>query len=245
VRVRIAVVSDVHGNRQAFEAVLDAIAESDCEELWCLGDLVGYGADPDACVALAQDHCSVCLAGNHDLGVTGAIPLEQFSRGAAIAAHWTRDTITAETLDFLTSLEPQNLGQVVALYHASPRDPIWEYVLSPLQAELCLDVQAKPVSLIGHSHVALYFSRVPGAGATGETQDDGQLLDLNEGEWLVNPGSVGQPRDGDPRAAWLELDVGRWTARYHRTEYDIAGAAAAIRGAKLPESLAERLQYGQ
>jgi predicted phosphodiesterase len=245
VRVKIAVVSDVHGNRHAFEAVLDAIAESDCEEIWCLGDLVGYGADPDDCVALAHKHCSVCLAGNHDLGVTGAIPLEQFSRGAAIAAHWTRDTIMPETLEFLKTLQPQNLDQAVALYHASPRDPIWEYVLSPLQAELCLDVQAKPVSLIGHSHVALYFSRVPGAAASGETQDDGQQLDLTEGEWLVNPGSVGQPRDGDPRAAWLELDSELWTAQYHRTEYDIAGAAAAIRAAKLPESLAERLQYGQ
>ena len=188
VPVKIAVVSDVHGNRHAFEAVLDAIAESDCEELWCLGDLVGYGADPDACVALAHEHCSVCLAGNHDLGVTGAIPLEQFSRGAAIAAHWTRDTITAETLDYLTSLEPQNLDQAVALYHASPRDPIWEYVLSPLQAELCLDVQAKPVSLIGHSHVALYFSRVPGAAATGETQDDGAAARSQRGRMARQPG---------------------------------------------------------
>jgi predicted phosphodiesterase len=243
--VRIAVVSDVHGNRHAFDAVLDAIAESACEEMWCLGDLVGYGADPDACVALAREHCSVCLAGNHDLGVTGAIPLAQFSRGAAIAAHWTRDTIAPETLAYLQTLEPQNLDQTVALYHASPRDPVWEYVLSPLQAELCLDVQATPISLIGHSHVALYFSRAPGAAATGETRDDGEQLDLSEGDWLVNPGSVGQPRDGDPRAAWLELDTGEWTALYRRTDYDIAGAAAAIRAAKLPESLAERLQYGQ
>jgi len=243
--VRIAVVSDVHGNRHAFDAVLDAIVETACEEMWCLGDLVGYGADPDACVALAREHCSVCLAGNHDLGVTGAIPLQQFSRGAAIAAHWTRDTISPETLAYLETLQPQNLDQTVALYHASPRDPVWEYVLSPLQAELCLDVQAKPISLIGHSHVALYFSRVPGAAASGETRDDGEQLDLSQGDWLVNPGSVGQPRDGDPRAAWLELDTGEWTARYHRTDYDIAGAAAAIRAAKLPESLAERLQYGQ
>jgi predicted phosphodiesterase len=243
--VRIAVVSDIHGNRQAFEAVLDAIADSPCEEVWCLGDLVGYGADPDACVALAQQHCSVCLAGNHDLGVRGTIPLEQFSRGAAIAAHWTQETIAAETLAFLQSLDVQRLDQAVALYHASPRDPVWEYVLSPLQAELCMDVQAKPVALIGHSHVALYFSRWPGATATGETQDDGERLELERGEWLVNPGSVGQPRDGDPRAAWLELDTEQWTARYRRTDYDIAGAAAAIRAAKLPESLAERLQYGQ
>jgi diadenosine tetraphosphatase ApaH/serine/threonine PP2A family protein phosphatase len=245
VPVKIAVVSDIHGNRHAFEAVLDAIADSACEDVWCLGDLVGYGADPDACCALAREHCSICLAGNHDLGVRGTIPLEQFSRGAAIAAHWTQETIAPETLAFLQSLDVQHLDQIVALYHASPRDPVWEYVLSPLQAELCMDVQAKPVALIGHSHVALYFSRWPGASATGETRTDGERLELERGEWLVNPGSVGQPRDGDPRAAWLELDTAEWTVQYHRTDYDIAGAAAAIRAAKLPESLAERLQYGQ
>jgi diadenosine tetraphosphatase ApaH/serine/threonine PP2A family protein phosphatase len=245
VTVRIAVVSDIHGNRQAFEAVLDAIAASGCTEVWCLGDLVGYGADPDACVALAQEHCSICLAGNHDLGVRGTIPLEQFSRGAAIAAHWTRETISAETLAYLESLEPQRIDEPIALYHASPRDPVWEYVLSPLQAELCMDVQAKPVSLIGHSHVALYFSRVPGATASGETQEDGEEVLLAHGEFLINPGSVGQPRDGDRRAAWLELDTDEWRARFRRTSYDIGGAAAAIRAAKLPESLAERLQYGQ
>jgi diadenosine tetraphosphatase ApaH/serine/threonine PP2A family protein phosphatase len=122
---------------------------------------------------------------------------------------------------------------------------VWEYVLSPLQAELCLDVQARRVALIGHSHVALSFSRVPGSPATGQTRADGEELDLEEGEWLVNPGSVGQPRDGDPRAAWMELDLDGWRAVYRRTEYDIDGAAAAIRAARLPDSLAERLFYGQ
>ena len=243
--VPIAVVSDIHGNRHAFEAVLDAIARSPCEEIWCLGDLVGYGAEPDACVTLTRAHAALCLAGNHDLGVRGTIPLEQFSRGAALAATWTRENITPETLEYLRSLEPQDLEQPVALYHASPRDPVWEYVLSPLQAELCLDVQAQRVSLIGHSHVALSFSRLPGAAATGETRGDDEVLDLAIGEWLINPGSVGQPRDGDPRAAWLELDLERSTAGYRRVEYDIAGAAGAIRAARLPDSLAERLQYGQ
>jgi diadenosine tetraphosphatase ApaH/serine/threonine PP2A family protein phosphatase len=241
----IAVVSDIHGNRQAFETVLEAIADAAIAEVWCLGDLVGYGADPDACVELARSTTSVCLAGNHDLGVSGAIPLEQFSRGAALAATWTQQTITAETLAFLQSLAPQDVDGPVALYHASPRDPIWEYVLSPLQAELCLDVQARPVSLIGHSHVALSFSRRPGEPATGETRGDGDTLTLTDAEWLINPGSVGQPRDGDPRASWLELDLEAEIATYHRVDYDIAGAMAAIRAARLPESLAERLQYGQ
>ena len=243
--MRVAVISDIHGNRHAFEAVLESIAASACEAVWCLGDLVGYGADPDACVDLARAHTAICLAGNHDLGVRGTIPLEQFSRGAALAATWTQETISPETLAYLQALEPQDTDQAVALYHASPRDPVWEYVLSPLQAELCLDVQAQRVALIGHSHVALFFSRSPGASATGETRGDDESLDLSSGEWLVNPGSVGQPRDGDPRAAWLELDLDGWTATYHRVDYDIAGAAGAIRAARLPDSLAERLQYGQ
>ncbi len=243
--MRIAIISDIHGNKQAFEAVLDAIEESDCQEMWCLGDLVGYGAEPDACVELARRHAALCLAGNHDLGVRGDLPLEQFSRGAALAARWTQETITPDTLAFLEALVPVNLDEKVGLYHASPRDPIWEYVLSALQADLCLDVQDQRVCLIGHSHVALSFSRFPGEGATGQTRSADEELDLTEGEWLVNPGSVGQPRDGDPRAAWLELDLDGWTAIYRRVEYDIEGAAAAIRAAHLPDSLAERLAYGQ
>ena len=243
--MRVAIVSDVHGNRHAFEAVLDAIEESECEEMWCLGDLVGYGAEPDACVELARRHAAICLAGNHDLGVRGTIPLEEFSRGAALAATWTQTTITPETREYLDKLEPQLLDEQVGLYHASPRDPVWEYVLSPLQADLCLDVQTHRVCLIGHSHVALSFWRQPGAPATGQTRDSDEELELDDGEWLINPGSVGQPRDGDPRAAWLELDIDGRNAVYRRTDYDIQGAAAAIREARLPDSLAERLSYGQ
>jgi diadenosine tetraphosphatase ApaH/serine/threonine PP2A family protein phosphatase len=122
---------------------------------------------------------------------------------------------------------------------------VWEYVLSPLQAEMCLDVQQHRVCLIGHSHVALAFRRQGSNLTTGQTQDADEQLELSTGEWLVNPGSVGQPRDGDPRAAWLELDLDAWEATYRRTEYDIRGAAAAIRAARLPASLADRLQFGQ
>jgi predicted phosphodiesterase len=243
--MRIAIVSDIHGNRQAFEAVLDAIEGSDCNEMWCLGDLVGYGADPDACVQLARQHAAICLAGNHDLVVRGDLPLEQFSRGAALAARWTRDTITAETREYLDSLQPVILDESVGLYHASPRDPVWEYVLSSLQADLCLDAQEHRVCLIGHSHVALSFSRRPGEAASGQTREQDEQLELDAGEWLINPGSVGQPRDGDPRAAWLELDLDGAGAIYRRTDYDLEGAAAAIRAARLPDSLAERLVYGQ
>jgi predicted phosphodiesterase len=241
----VAVVSDIHGNLQAFEAVLEEIAASDCEELWCLGDLVGYGAEPDACVELARRHAAVCLAGNHDLVVRGELPIEEFSRGAALAAEWTQKTISSKTREYLDALDPSKLDEAVGLYHASPRDPVWEYVLSPLQAELCLDAQQQRVCLIGHSHVALSFSRMQGELTSGQTREADEELDLSQGEWLVNPGSVGQPRDGDPRAAWLELDLDRWTASYRRTDYDIEAAAAAIHAARLPPSLAERLEYGQ
>ncbi len=122
---------------------------------------------------------------------------------------------------------------------------MWEYVLSALQAELCLDAQSHRVCLIGHSHVALSFSRLPGEATTGQTRSADEELELASGEWLINPGSVGQPRDGDPRAAWLELDLDGWHAVYRRVDYDIDGAAAAIRAARLPDSLAERLLYGQ
>jgi predicted phosphodiesterase len=243
--MKVAVISDIHGNRHAFEATLEAIADSSAAELWCLGDLVGYGAEPDACVALAREHAAVCLAGNHDLAVTGDIPLDEFSRGASLAAQWTQEVIAPENLAFLRSLTPQGEEGQIGLYHASPRDAVWEYVVSSLLAELCLDAQQQRICLIGHSHVALSFVRREGDLTTGEPQRDGVELDLADGEWLLNPGSVGQPRDGDPRAAWLLLDLDGLTASYHRAAYDVAGAAAAIRAARLPDSLAERLEYGQ
>jgi predicted phosphodiesterase len=243
--MRVAIASDIHGNRQAFEAVIAAAQDAQVEELWCLGDLVGYGAEPDACVELAEANCAICLAGNHDLAVVGVLSLEDFSRGAALAAEWTRDVIRPETREFLLGLSPLGEAEGIGLYHASPRDPIWEYVLSGLTAELCLDSAPQRVSLIGHSHVALSFHRPEGEPASGSTRSADDLLDLGTGEWLVNPGSTGQPRDGDPRAAWLVLDTVAWTAEWRRADYDLAGAQAAIRAARLPDSLAERLQYGQ
>jgi predicted phosphodiesterase len=243
--MKVAVISDIHSNRQALEAVLADIADSDASELWCLGDLVGYGGDPDACIELVRDHAAICLAGNHDLAVTGEIALDEFTRGAGLAARWTQEVIHPENLEYLRRLRPEGADEVVGLYHASPRDPVWEYVLSALLAELCLDEQPHRVCLIGHSHVALSFVRREGELATGTPRRADDELDLSQGEWLLNPGSVGQPRDGDPRAAWMLLDTDAWTASFRRTEYDIAGAAAAIRAARLPESLAERLEYGQ
>lgn len=246
--MRAAVISDIHSNRQALEAVLAAIDEAGVDQIWCLGDMVGYGADPDACTALVRERCGTCLVGNHDLAVLGALDISTFSEGAAAAVEWTRENVSQETLDFLGELEPAASQAGVGLFHASPRDPVWEYVLSTDQAEAGLDAQEERVGLIGHSHVALFFVRAP-AGRPGYAQgaqaDGGTEIELVEGEWLLNPGSVGQPRDSDPRAAWLELDTETWTARWHRVDYDVAAAATAILAAGLPPSLAERLEVGR
>ena len=152
------------------------------------------------------------------------------------------------TIDFLRELKPAGERAELGLFHASPRDPVWEYVLSIEQATDCLRLQPQRVALIGHSHVALYFSG-PDEGSNDDVRGvqaiDGAMLELGEGRWLVNPGSVGQPRDGDPRAAWLEIDTGEWTARYHRVEYEIDQAADAISKAGLPKHLGDRLYVGQ
>jgi predicted phosphodiesterase len=242
--VKIALLSDVHANLPAFRAVLDDIGEAGVEETWCLGDLVGYGAQPDECVALAAESCDLCLIGNHDLAVLDKLDISEFSTHAAAAALWTRDHIGDEAVAFLSGLEPADTSRDIALYHASPRDPIWEYVLSTLAAEMCIELMEARVGAIGHSHVALWFHRDDG-GTTGEPARGGIELAIGEGDWLLNPGGVGQPRDGDPRAAWLLLDTDAWTAGWRRVEYPIDEAARSIEDAGLPRALGERLYYGQ
>jgi diadenosine tetraphosphatase ApaH/serine/threonine PP2A family protein phosphatase len=246
--VRIAAITDVHANLPALEAVLEAIDDAGLEETWCLGDIVGYGVEPDACADLVRERCDLCLVGNHDLAVLGALNISSFSEAAAEAVEWTRGSVEERTLEFLGELEPSGERHGIGLFHASPRDPVWEYVLSGEQADGGMDANPHRIGLIGHSHVALFFSR-PEGNERGDTRGgqagDGALLDLGRGSWLLNPGSVGQPRDGDPRAAWLELDTEAETARFHRVPYEIERAAAPIAAAGLPGRLADRLFAGQ
>jgi predicted phosphodiesterase len=242
--VRIAILSDVHGNLPAFEAVLADIEKEGVDARWCLGDLVGYGAQPDECVALARESVDLCLIGNHDLVVLDRLDIAEFSMNAAIAATWTKEHIAQESVEFLGGLEPLDETRPLGLYHASPRDPVWEYVLSTMLANACMDEMGARVGAVGHSHVALYFHRHDGAVA-GEQARGGTELDLSQGDWIVNPGGVGQPRDGDPRAAWLLLDLSTWSATWRRVEYPIDVAARAIQDAGLPVALSDRLYYGQ
>jgi predicted phosphodiesterase len=242
--MRVAVISDVHSNLHALEAVLAAVDADAPDELWCLGDLVGYGPRPNECCATVEARAAICLAGNHDLAVRGAIDLFEFSGDAAAAARWTRGVLGDAARTLLARLEPTASAAGVSLYHGSARDPVWEYVLSDEAAEATLDLAGTSLVLVGHSHAALVALERGGAIAGG-LAPAGTELDLGEGRVLLNPGSVGQPRDGDPRAAYLLLDLAAGRASFRRAEYDIARTQAEIRELGLPDALAARLALGQ
>jgi len=242
---RVALISDVHGNLPALEAVLADVDASSADAIWCLGDVVGYGAQPSECIALVREHAAVCLAGNHDLVVTGEIDISVFASHAAVAAEWTRTVLEPEELEWLSGLSPAEPDRRPALFHASPRDPVWEYVLSMPTAEACLDAMQERVGAVGHSHMALWFHHDGDGMDVCAPAPAGTTASLGEGRWLINPGSVGQPRDGDARAAWLLLDRGDWAAEWRRVDYPIDEAAGAIERAGLPPFLANRLYYGQ
>jgi diadenosine tetraphosphatase ApaH/serine/threonine PP2A family protein phosphatase len=241
--MRVAVVSDIHSNLHALEAVLAAIDTEGPDELWCLGDLVGYGPRPNECCATVAERADVCLGGNHDLAVRGTIDLEEFGGEAAVAARWTRDVLEPQSQKILDGLEPAGTAQDVALYHGSARDPIWEYVLSDESALASLELADSPLVLVGHSHVALQVVESAGELAGG-VAPAGTEVELGGVRALLNPGSVGQPRDGDPRAAYLLLDLDARQASFRRVEYDIERTQREMREAGLPELLAGRLALG-
>jgi predicted phosphodiesterase len=241
--MRVAVVSDIHSNLHALDAVLAAIDAEAPDELWCLGDLVGYGPKPNECCAAIAERADVCLAGNHDLAVRGTIDLEEFHGDAGLAATWTRQVLEPEWHALLDRLEPEGAAHGVALYHGSARDPIWEYVLTDEGALATLELAASPLVLVGHSHVAVRVLQsdddLDGGGAPA-----GMEVELENVRALLNPGSVGQPRDGDPRAAYLLLDLGAQHASFRRVEYDVEQTQREMRDAGLPELLAARLELG-
>jgi diadenosine tetraphosphatase ApaH/serine/threonine PP2A family protein phosphatase len=243
--MRVAVISDIHGNLHALEAVLQAVGRERPDELWCLGDLVGYGARPNECCAAVRERADLCLVGNHDLVALGGnnVDLGEFNPEAAAAARWTRSALNEESRAFLESLEPAAEREGVELFHASPRDPVWEYVLTVEAALAGLQLASAPLVLVGHSHVPLAISLRDGELA-GDHAPAGTERELAEGRWLLNPGSVGQPRDGDPRAAWLLLELDGRRASFRREEYPVEETQSEIREEGLPDALATRLASG-
>ena len=242
--MRVAVFSDVHGNLHALESVLAAIANDAPDAVWCLGDVVGYGPRPNECCSGVAERVDLCLVGNHDLVVLGRLDAAEFSHDAAESARWTASVLSEESRRFLEPLAPRATRDGVELYHASARDPIWEYVLTAEAALVTLALSEAPVVLVGHSHVAMALSLADGR-LEGGVAPGGAELGRGDGDrWLLNPGSVGQPRDGDPRAAYLVLDVAERRAFFRRVEYPIERTQEEIRARGLPEALAVRLEHG-
>jgi predicted phosphodiesterase len=239
---RIAVISDVHGNRHALDAVLAAVASHEPDELWCLGDLVGYGPQPNECCAEVEARADLCLAGNHDLVVLGSLDIHDFAGDAAAAASWTRTVLEPAHRSFLAGLQPTATRPEAALFHGSARDPVWDYVLGEDAVWATFDATIEPLVLVGHSHVPLAIA-LDGDALVGGVARAGTEAALEADRWLLNPGSVGQPRDGDPRAAYLVLDPGL-RAMFHRVEYPIERTQAEMLERGLPPPLAERLAHG-
>jgi diadenosine tetraphosphatase ApaH/serine/threonine PP2A family protein phosphatase len=241
--MRVAVISDVHGNRHALDAVLAAVDREEPDQIWCLGDTVGYGPHPNECCAEVEARSDVCLVGNHDLAVLGRIDLALFADDAGVAARWTQGELKPPARAFLQRLEPTARADGVELFHGSPTDPVWDYVLSGEAALEALELTTAPVVLVGHSHVALQIG-LAGNTLSGGLARAGTELDLSSGRFLLNPGSIGQPRDGDPRAAYLLLDLERRFAAFRRVPYPIQRTQTEMRTLGLPEVLAERLAHG-
>jgi predicted phosphodiesterase len=243
--VRIAVLSDIHANWHAFEAVLADVAHENVDEVWCLGDIVGYGPQPNRCVQATQEHAAISLIGNHDLAALGKVPLDDFSHDAAESARWTAEELEAQAREFLDHLQPRGERRGAELFHASPRDPVWEYILSEPTVRAALELTTAELVLVGHSHIPIALLLANGGTLAGGLARGGSDLELSEGRWLLNPGSVGQPRDGDPRAAYLLLDLEEHHAHFRRVPYDIEATQAEIREHGLPENLAARLADGE
>jgi len=239
------VLADIHANVRALDAVLnDAVRHGTVDVLWVLGDIVGYGAEPNECIERLRDYPCVCIAGNHDLGATGRADLSLFNADAAAACLWTRARLSASSAEFLDALSLGVEEPPFLLVHGSPRDPVWEYVVSAPGARAVSGFCPQPHCLAGHTHVPALFRM--DAGTPHDTRVGVVDIDLRQrgGRFLLNPGSVGQPRDGDPRAAFAEVDLDELTVRFRRTPYDVQHAAAAVVNAGLPRGLAARLLVG-
>jgi predicted phosphodiesterase len=243
--MRILILSDVHANLVALEAVLKH-AEN-FQRIWCLGDVVDYGPEPNACIERLRSFDPLCLAGNHDWAVLDKLDLEEFNPDARRAAIWTRSQLTPASLEWLRDLPERVPTQEdkFTLVHGSPRYPIWEYVLTPAVARINFEHFDTPICLMGHTHVpVLYRYHREEKMATAEPLPEGFPIVLGPERMMINPGSVGQPRDGDPRAAYAMLDLETMTLTHYRVEYDVAATQAKMEQAKLPIRLIQRLSYG-
>lgn len=243
--MRYAIVSDIHANLAAFEAVLADIGDG-VDRIWCLGDLVGYGPDPNECVELARQRDMICVVGNHDKACLGGVDLIEFNPDARRACRWTMEQLAPENRDLLDGLSEKIILSEFTLVHGSPRAPVWEYITQPEAARENMAAFDTQVCLVGHTHVPLAFYLPSPSASTCERRWLSGVgpLELNAGRWILNPGSVGQPRDGDPAASYMTLDAETMTVEVHRVTYPVEETQHRMERAGLPGNLILRLSFG-
>ena len=242
--MRILVISDIHANYTAFDAVLHD-AEGDWDYVWCLGDVVGYGPDPNECVERLRELPHLCLAGNHDWAALNRLDIRTFNPDARRAVDWTRETLTDENTRWLKALPTTFVIGEYTLVHASPREPIWEYILEPLVAALNFPHFETPYCIVGHTHQPVIYEMINEQGETAIHKPSYfEPIQLNGHRKIINPGSIGQPRDADPRASYAVLNFEDHIWEYRRIEYDISETQNRMHSHDLPERLIARLEHG-
>jgi predicted phosphodiesterase len=242
--MRILIISDIHANLTAFKTVL-ADAKDEWEYVWCLGDVVGYGPDPNECVELLRTLPHLCLAGNHDWAALGRLDIRTFNPDARVAVNWTRETLTKDNIEYLDALPTTFVIGNYTLAHGSPREPVWEYILEPLIATLNFPHFETPYCLVGHTHQPIIYEMVNEDGDTAAIPPTyRKIRQLNGHRQIINPGSVGQPRDQNPDAAYAILDVETNTWEHRRISYDISAVQKRMRTYGMPERLINRLEHG-
>lgn len=247
--MQVLIISDIHANLTAFQTVLEN-AQNKWDIIWFLGDLVGYGPDPNECAAELQKHNHIALSGNHDQAVLGNLDIKSFNREAKYAITWTQEAISEETRAYLNSLPSKQVEGKFTLAHASPRHPVWEYILDPLTASENFNWFDTEFCLVGHTHVPVIFEErlngfrrvnvYPPRYASAREEP----LPLGPERLIINPGSVGQPRDSDPRAAYALLDTEAMTWSYQRVPYPVRDVQERMEKCGMPSRLVNRLAYG-
>jgi len=238
-------MADIHANLAAFNAVLDDMEQrGGVEEIWCLGDIVGYGPDPHECIERLQQYSHVCVAGNHDWAAIGKISTAEFNPDAALACQWTTQQLSQADIQYLEGLPLTIDKDKFTLVHGSPREPIWEYVISTGIARENFSFFQSPYCLLGHSHVPLVFKEEDGSCTFSRLVANIGLA-LGKSRLIINPGGVGQPRDGDPRASYAIYDSDTRIVRLYRIPYDVAATQDKMMAKGLPVRLAVRLQQGR
>jgi len=244
--MRYAIIADIHANLAAFTAVLDDIERrGEIEEIWCLGDVVGYGPDPHQCIELLQQQKHVCIMGNHDLAAIGKMDTSLFNPFAAAACHWTIQQLNPTDVDYLENLPFVAERGDFTLAHGSPREPIWEYLLSISNARENFFHFKTQFCLVAHTHVPLIFRYTEPDKYSARPFLPDVGLSLGKDRFIINPGAVGQPRDSDPRASYAIYDSEARIIRLYRISYNINMTQRRMKEYKLPTSLASRLSYGQ